>query len=57
MKSPVYLTHEIIDLSGKLDWHTQRADVDAMEITIKLIRKKITQLKKFIDEHEADNDG
>ena len=55
MISPVKYTHELIDLAGKLDWHTQRADVDAMEITIKLLRNKLNQITRFINENEVES--
>ena len=53
--SPVTYTHELVDLAGKLHWHTQRADIDAMEITINLLRRKIIQIKKFINEYEVES--
>lgn len=55
MKSPVKRTHRIIDLSGKLDWFTQRADIPRMKDTIKELRSELTQLQKFIDTNEVIN--
>ena len=54
MIHPVKITHEIIDLSGKLDWATQRSDIPRMEEIIKKLRNEINRLQKFMKTHEAD---
>ena len=51
MSHPVKITHEIIDLAGKLDWQVQRQHLDDVDETIKQLRSKITQVKKFLNEH------
>ncbi len=55
MIHPVKFTHQIMDLAGKLDWHTQRADIQAMKDTIKQLRSKINHVQEFIKTHEVIN--
>lgn len=53
MVSPVKYTHEIINLAGKLDFHTQHGNVEVMKETIKELRAKINQVQTFMNQHEV----
>lgn len=50
---PVKITHQIIDLAGRLDFQIQHHKLDGIDETINELRSKITQVKKFLNEHEA----